>query len=158
MRRRTLLAPQPGRKFTILTLHILTLIHISADDVYELAPTDREEMGGGRRRKNGYSLNQDRPLRHPGRWYDPRQLHGRGSRSDGVRRAENAVQLMLETDWGEQRHGEDVCDRCRANGHECWGFTQQAMKWVAYATPVCARCKVKKKSDGCSSSTYGQGS
>lgn len=91
--------------------------------------------------RSRYDPIESRPLRFPGRWYDPSSLYPAGMNSVKSRKQVNTIQLIMETSWGVQRSHEQKCTLCAKRGYECWVFTEPAIEMVKYGTLSCARCR-----------------
>ena len=46
---------------------------------------------------------------------------------------------------GELRRGETACERCRAEGKECWVYSAEAGYHIANAGESCARCRTHSR-------------
>jgi hypothetical protein len=101
-----------------------------AESLFQLAPTEREQMKDCK--PYTYRL-QKRTLRFPDRWYA--EAGKVGPKRDGI-------YLIMETTWGEQRHGADMCVRCAKRGFECWVLSDKAKDMVMRSWDTCARCRI----------------
>jgi hypothetical protein len=99
--------------------------------------------------RNKYDTIKSKPLRFPGRWYDPSYIPRKVTTKEGLRRV-NAVQLIMETSWGVQRLHEQKCTYCAKQGYECWVLTNSAFDMVRNSTRTCARCRAYSPAGGCS--------
>lgn len=111
------------------------------------APIVREQMANVGR--NRYDTITTRPLRFPGRWYDPTSIYPDGMTTVKSRKQVNTIQLIMETSWGVQRPHEQKCALCTKRGYECWVFTASAIDMIKHATLSCARCRAYPRPQGC---------
>jgi len=88
-------------------------------------------------------------LRRPDLWYGG-GYDGRASWTQSKKATMGHVGTIMETDMGEQRLGEDRCERCRRNNHECWVYSEGAGTYIKHALPTCARCRFTPGPGGCS--------
>lgn len=77
-----------------------------APSLYHLAPLEREQMKDYSHR---FYRVLPRCLRFPDRWYADAGKFGS---------SRNGIHLVMETSWGEQKHGADRCKRCARMGTE----------------------------------------
>lgn len=105
-------------------------LSLHADSLYHLAPLDRVQM---RDYCPGTYTLRPIALRYPDRWYAT-------AGTAGSKR--NSIHLMMETSWGEQRHGADRCERCVKRGFECWVLSGEARNMMKQPIATCARCRV----------------
>ncbi|KAK8180073.1 uncharacterized protein BKA78DRAFT_383776 [Phyllosticta capitalensis] len=66
----------------------------------------------------------------------------------------NSVGRIMETDLGEQRHGNARCERCVEKDRECWTYSKAAEAQIRVPGSACARCRSEPAK--CSLSTRGK--
>ncbi|KAE8154845.1 hypothetical protein BDV25DRAFT_147091 [Aspergillus avenaceus] len=63
------------------------------------------------------------------------------------------VGRIMETDLGQQLHGDNRCSLCVEKGVECWVYSDIGAKQIKFPGSTCARCRLLKHRKGCSLST-----
>ena len=106
------------------------ILPLHADSLYHIAPLDRVQM---RDYSPGTYTLRPRALRFPDRWY---------AKAGTLGNKRNSIHLIMETSWGEQRHGADRCERCVKRGFECWVMSGEAREMMKRSIATCARCRV----------------
>jgi hypothetical protein len=87
-----------------------------------------------------------------GRWYYTNEAEYEAKASP-ARAVCDHIGLIMETNLGEQRFGDERCDSCQEGDLECWTYSQLALKEVKSASTTCARCRFVPRKGGCSFST-----
>ena len=78
-----------------------------------------------------------------GKWWSSLQT------ANGERNLSHIGRIM-ETELGEQLHGEDRCLACEEGGWECWAYSRVGAQQVHKPGDTCARCRVRARPGGCS--------
>jgi hypothetical protein len=83
-------------------------------------------------------------------WFDcyieSRNIPQLSSRSSHISR-------IMESELGVQLCGENACDNCRAEGAECWVYSENGRRQVIHPGSACARCRSRgPKETVCSAS------
>lgn len=74
------------------------------------------------------------------RWYGVTEAEYWLRRPENKKVADHVGRIM-ESELGEQRIGDQRCQACQDNDHECWVYSQAARGQVKHMTPTCARCR-----------------
>jgi hypothetical protein len=64
---------------------------------------------------------------------------------------------IMETMLGQRHYGEDRCAGCINYGYECWTYTEEGHREIAYPGLSCARCRLDAQSGGCNPAKRPQG-
>lgn len=68
--------------------------------------------------------------------------------------AASHVRRIMETELGLQLLGDKRCSRCRAEGMECWIYSERGRKQVRHPGSACAHCRAMVAiAQGCSVAT-----
>lgn len=84
-------------------------------------------------------------------WYD----FWIDSQSDPkIESAASHVGRIMETELGLQLFGDKRCNRCRAEGMECWIYSERGRKQIRHPGSACAHCRATgPMTQGCSVAT-----
>jgi hypothetical protein len=72
--------------------------------------------------------------------------------NEGIRARFSHTGRIMETELGEKKLGEDICEKCTERNEECWMYTIEGAQQISRPGSVCARCRVSFRE--CSVSTY----
>jgi hypothetical protein len=104
-----------------------------------------------------YDGSQERSAPRPtavGKWWSMTQaVFDDPNTKAHIKRNFGHIGRIMETDIGEQRTGNEACDRCRQKGFECWVYREDALPQIWKPGSACARCRATIVKKGCSIST-----
>lgn len=67
-----------------------------------------------------------------------------------AQRDNSHIGRIMETELGQQLHGDERCTACIELSQECWVYSAEGLQQVSKAGSTCARCRAQARTGGCS--------